>query len=712
MNRLYVIESTPTITGSMADHRFAMRARDIGSIARLIANGVGVIPTDNGLQNPAATATPSWLEPLVADLANHRGRSAVIAGRTQPAEIHALVLAINEALGNIGTTIHLIEPLDRSPQPQEQSLGQLVADMARGEVSTLIFLGANPVYNAPGDLRFREVLSKVRFSVSCALYNDETAELCEWHIPQAHVLESWSDTRSEPGTVSIIQPLINPLYGGKTFHEVMAALDGMPNRTSLEVVQEYWRSQHSGEDFETFWQQSLNAGVVAGTSLTPIQGLRVNRATNAASQDAPATALPANQVEIVFQPDSSVYDGRFANNAWLQELPRPFTHVTWDGPALMSVATARRLNIANGDVIEIRSGDRVLEIPAWIVPGQADDSLTLPLGYGRWRAGRVGNSVGSNTYLLRASTSPWVQSAEVRATGKRSLVATTQEHHQMENRDLVRAATLDVYNRNPAFAHESEHAPDPEHSLIPAWAQDGVQWGMAIDLNACVGCRACVVACQAENNIPVVGRTEVMRGREMHWIRIDRYYSGPPEAPDFYHQPVPCMHCETAPCELVCPVAATTHSSEGLNEMTYNRCVGTRYCSNNCPYKVRRFNFFQYADFETPVTKLLSNPDVTVRSRGVMEKCTYCVQRINKARIEAEKEQRPIRDGEVQTACQSVCPSNAITFGNINDSASVVSRKKADPLNYALLADLNTRPRTTYGARLRNPNPQIAGGSQ
>jgi Fe-S-cluster-containing dehydrogenase component len=382
--------------------------------------------------------------------------------------------------------------------------------------------------------------------------------------------------------------------------------------------------------------------------------------------------------------------------------------LTWDNAALLSPATAERLGVMNEEVVELRYRGRVVRAPVWILPGHADDAVTVHLGYGRTHAGRVGTGVGFNAYALRTADAPWFGAGlEIRKTGEHYQLVCTQNHHSMEGRNLVRSGTLAEYQRHPHFVHEMGHEPEPDMTLYPPYKYEGYAWGMAIDLNSCIGCNACVIACQAENNIPIVGKEQVANGREMHWIRIDRYYSGDLDNPETYHQPVLCMQCENAPCEPVCPVGATVHSSEGLNDMVYNRCVGTRYCSNNCPYKVRRFNFLQYADYTTPSLKLLRNPDVTVRTRGVMEKCTYCVQRISAARIAAEKEDRKIRDGEIVTACQAACPAQAIVFGNINDPDSHVTQRKTDPLNYGLLTELNTRPRTTYQAKLRNPNPEL-----
>ena len=496
---------------------------------------------------------------------------------------------------------------------------------------------------------------------------------------------------------------------------MLSALLGRPERTSHDIVREYWQSQNRSANFDEFWQVALHDGFIAGSALPPKQlSLRRDFLGHAPASEArtpPGTLDEQSEIqglEIVFRPDPTIWDGRFANNGWLQELPKPLTKLTWDNAALISPATADLWDLANDELVELHYRGRVVRAPVWIVPGHADYSVTVHLGYGRTRAGKVGTGIGFNAYALRSSDRPWFDfGLRVRKTGRRYPLSCTQLHHNMEGRHLVRVGTLEEFQHNPNFAHEVEHEQSPHASLYPEHKYEGYAWGMAIDLNRCNGCNACVVACQAENNIPVVGKVEVGRGREMHWLRIDRYYGGLPENPEIYHQPVMCMHCENAPCEVVCPVAATVHSPEGLNEMVYNRCVGTRYCSNNCPYKVRRFNFMSYSDYDTPVLKLLSNPDVTVRTRGVMEKCTYCVQRINSARIEAKKGDREIRDREIVTACQAACPSEAIVFGNINDPKSRVSQLKAEPRNYGLLTDLNTRPRTTYLAKLRNPNPEL-----
>ncbi|MGH8069680.1 MAG: TAT-variant-translocated molybdopterin oxidoreductase [Candidatus Entotheonellia bacterium] len=708
MNRLYAIETTPSMTGAMADHRLPMRAGEIAGIALIVAQELGIDAGESAAHlAPLRAAHRQWLNAVASDLQEHRGASIVIAGEQQPPIVHALAHAMNHALGNVGTTVFYTDPVEAIPVDQTASLQALVADIEAGLVDLLVIIGGNPVYNAPSELRLTEHLSKVKLRVHLGLYEDETAELCHWHLPETHVLEMWSDARAFDGTVTLIQPLIAPLYGGKSAHELLATLMGQPDRASYTIVRDYWRRQLPPEDFERFWRTALHEGLIANTAL-PYRTLEY-RGLKIEAHDLPSAIVhPPSALELSLRPDPTIWDGRFANNGWLQELPKPLTKLTWDNAALISPATAQRLGLRNEHVVELRYQGRTLQAPVWIMPGHANDAVTVHLGYGRWRTGRVGRGTGVNAYVLRTSSAPWGDAGlELRNTGARYSLASTQHHHSMEGRPLVRVGTLAQYLAHPEFVHEMAHDPPPDLTLYPPYAYQGYAWGMAIDLNACIGCNACVVACQAENNIPIVGKNQVAVGREMHWLRIDRYYKGDMDNPATYHQPVLCMHCENAPCEVVCPVAATVHDDEGLNIMVYNRCVGTRYCSNNCPYKVRRFNFLQYVDDHTPVLKLLRNPDVTVRSRGVMEKCTYCVQRISAARIQAENEHRPIRDGEVITACQAACPSQAIVFGNINDLNSRVAKLKTTQLNYGLLTDLNTRPRTTYLARLSNPHPDL-----
>jgi MoCo/4Fe-4S cofactor protein with predicted Tat translocation signal len=733
MNRLYVAESTPSNTGAKADRRLAVRAVAMESLAREIASRLGV---------SAAASAPGaqgewgeWIDVLVSDLQQHRGSSLVVAGDQQPPLVHALAHLMNQALGNVGAAVTFTEPLEAEPVDQMASLLDLAKDLQAGQVEALVIIGGNPVYTAPVELKFSELIQKARFTAHLGLYNDESSAFCQWHVPEAHYLESWSDARAVDGTITIVQPLIAPLYAGKTAHEVLTAFTDQPERTSYDIVREHWMrnwdkmrsAQSVGQpkaspsaapapssapkptpEFEKFWRKALHDGFVANSALVPKTVTAKTDWSAAPVQGGPSSA----GLEVVFRLDPSIHDGRFSNNGWLQELPNPLTKLTWDNAALISKRTAEARGVVDGDVVELKyQGVLSLRAPIMIMPGQADDSITLHLGYGRQRAGKVGNGAGFNAYSLLTAGAPWFAAGvELARTGAKYTLATTQQHWLMEGRDLVRAGTLAEYNREPGYAHERVEEPPASESLFPPHDYPGYAWGMAIDLTSCVGCNACIVACQSENNIPVVGKEQVHRGREMHWLRVDRYYEGSVENPEFHFMPVPCMHCENAPCEVVCPVAATVHSAEGTNDMVYNRCIGTRYCSNNCPYKVRRFNFLLYQDFVTESLKMMRNPDVSVRSRGVMEKCTYCIQRVQFAKIESEKENRPVRDGEIKTACQQTCPADAIVFGDINNPESRVSKLRSEPRHYSLLAELNTRPRTTYLAAVRNPSSTDAHG--
>jgi MoCo/4Fe-4S cofactor protein with predicted Tat translocation signal len=718
MNRLYMLESTPSITGAMADHRLPIRCGEIVIFARTLAAALGLPVESTG--SVVSAVSDAWLKALVRDLQNHRGTSLVLAGTSQPPVVHALAEAMNAALGNAGQTVIYTDPVELSPE--NDSLPELVKEIESGQVSTLFILGSNPVFTAPADLQFASRLLKVPLRIHCGLYDDETAEICHWHVPQTHFLESWSDARAYDGTAGIIQPLIAPLYHGRSLHELLAVLTGEIGTSDHDLVRDYWRKQRpqlAAKEFEAVWEKTLNDGLVAGSAFPPVSpklSLDYGKLPDSPKLDQQA-------IEVVFRPDPTIGDGRWANNAWLQELPKPLTKIAWDNVVALSPATAWRLGLTTGDVVILSMGGWKASGPVWALPGHADNSATVTLGYGRRRAGHVGTGFGLNGYLLRSSSAPAIANGlQIAKTGKTHLLAETQIHHpiarnnqQVEEesedafaRDLVRIASLEEFRQNPQFAKDPEEGVAKGLSLYPPYKYEGYAWGMSIDLSRCTGCEACVVACYAENNIAVVGKYEVMAGRDMQWIRVDNYYRGGLENPQTYFQPVPCMQCEQAPCELVCPVGATLHDHEGLNQMVYNRCVGTRYCSNNCPYKVRRFNFKLYSDWVTPSLFGLRNPDVTVRSRGVMEKCTYCVQRINEAKINAEKEDRLLRDGEIQTACQQACPTQAIIFGNINDPNSRVSKLKRQTRDYSLLAELNTRPRTTYLAKIRNPNPEIS----
>jgi MoCo/4Fe-4S cofactor protein with predicted Tat translocation signal len=728
LNRLYVAESMPTATGAVSDHRLPVRSADIDDLARQLAAAAGVAVPPS--PNASAKIRADWVGAVGRDLAAHRGSSIVIAGEHQPPFVHALAHAINAALGNVGKTVVYTESIEASPVNQLESLRDLVNDLNAGKVDFLVILGANPVYDAPADFDFASAMQKAKLRVHSGLYLDETAELCHWHAPAAHALESWSDGRAYDGTAGIVQPLIAPLYGGHTAHEVVALFTGDSDKSGHDLVRGYWQSQRPEKEkaFEALWETSLHDGLIAGTALPPISVTpHADFVTLGHSQ---AAGGDANALEIVFRADPAIGDGEFSNNSWLQELPKPVTRITWDNAVMISPATAQQLGVTTGDYVTLSLAGRSVSGGIFIVPGHADNSATLHLGYGRTRGGSVGTGPGFNSYLLRESSAPWIATGvQIAKTGKRYEFASTQAQYSIKldgreveeesaaalghgeegGRDLVRIATIEEFRKDPAFAKTPEEEATKGLSIYPGFKYEGYAWGMSIDLNRCVGCNACVIACQSENNIAVVGKDQVARGRAMHWIRIDTYFRGNLDNPEMYYQPLPCMQCENAPCEYVCPVGATTHNVEGLNDMTYNRCVGTRYCSNNCPYKVRRFNFYLYSDYKTPSLYGMRNPNVTVRSRGVMEKCTYCVQRINAAKIRSEEENRLIRDGEIITACQSVCPAEAIVFGNINDPNSRVSKLKAQTRDYGLLEELNTRPRTTYLARVRNPNPEIRG---
>ncbi|MCX7792771.1 MAG: TAT-variant-translocated molybdopterin oxidoreductase [Chloroflexaceae bacterium] len=744
MNRLYVVEASPSTTGAAADHRLALKASNVGVFAFALAEKLGLGGAGAGLPEEAL----AFLEVVAQDLEAHRGTCVVIPGDQQPPIVHELAHRINAALGNVGSTVIYTEPVEARPTNQTSEIAGLVNEINAGQVELLVMLGGNPAYNAPGDLRFAEALQRVPLSVHHSLFVDETSALSAWHIPAAHQLESWSDARAYDGTASIVQPLIEPLYGGKTEHEVLAALLGQPDARPYDLVRAYWETSGlANGNFEAFWQSALASGVVSGTAAPT-----VTPALQPAAGGAVAAPV-AEELEIVFRPDPSVWDGAYTNNGWMMELPRPLTKLVWDNAVLMSIATASRLlglgfnvddlknpdsdqrqialermTAANGTMVTIRYAGGALELPLWFTPGHAENSMTVPLGFGRRNAGRVGDGVGVDVYPVRTSAAPWFGTGvEVRNANRKYLLVSTQDHWTLEGRDIVRVGVFEEFKRNPKYIAEEVYmeeygkkTPGPGTdgyiSLQPGVDYSGRNaWGMTINLNACIGCNACVVACQAENNIPIVGKEQVSRGREMHWIRIDRYYAGNNlDNPDTHMMPMACVQCEQAPCEVVCPVIATVHDYEGLNNMVYNRCVGTKYCSNNCPYKVRRFNFLQYTDLNTPSLQLARNPEVTVRNRGVMEKCTYCIQRISAARIAAKKaavqngqSSYTIEDGAIVVACEGACPTQAIVFGDINDTASRVAKWKAEPHNYGVLNLLNIFPRTTYLARVRNPNEEL-----
>ncbi|HWG31224.1 MAG TPA: TAT-variant-translocated molybdopterin oxidoreductase [Steroidobacteraceae bacterium] len=736
MSRLYVLESTPSITGAVADHRLPLESARIEAFSRALARRLGVLEDQADSINESA-----WLDAIVSDLQANHGHSLITVGRSQPAWIHAAAHAMNAALGNSGAVIEYSDPVERVPE-EGASLAQLVNAIRAGSVDLLVMLDVNPAYDAPADLEFRAALKQVPHVVHLGLYVDESAELSEWHLPQAHALETWSDARAFDGTVTIGQPLIAPLYDGRSACEVMALLMGAEVQKGHDLVRRQWRAKLADEPA---WVAALQAGLIADSAIAvrsasvrpdlksllapPKSGGAPPQGGGALSQGggappessgappqkgrAPSQSSSASQggLELLFRGDPTIEDGRWSNNAWLQELPKPLTQLTWDNAVLISPSLAAERHLSNGELVELRLQGRSLRGPVWITPGQAARSVTIHLGYGRRRSGQVGTGQGFDAYALRSSSGPWRSAGlQILATGERYELAGTQQHFQMEGRDVLRVGTLADFQTNPRFATAHDRYPDKPPSLYPDYPPGEYAWGLSIDLNACIGCKACTIACQAENNIPTVGRDQVRRGREMHWIRVDRYYEGHQDNPHTYSQPVPCMMCEHAPCELVCPVDATVHDSEGLNVQIYNRCVGTRFCSNNCPYKVRRFNFLQYVQSSSDTLLAQRNPEVTVRRRGVMEKCTYCIQRIEAAHIEADKQDRRIGDGEVLTACQAVCPTQAIVFGDLSDGRSQVAQAKASARHYVMLGELNTRPRTSYLARVRNPNPSLEQG--
>ena len=779
INRMYSVETTITLTGAKADHRIAIKPSQLADVAKAIAKAVGVAGATTTYAENAA-----WIAAMAKDLVEHKGKSLVVAGDNQPPMVHALAHAMNATLGSVGQTVTYIEPLARGTDKlQIDQLRELIGDIDGGKVKMLVILGGNPVYNTPSDLKLNaERLGKIQRRIHLGLHQDETGEQCHWHVHEKHYLEGWSDARAYDGTASIVQPLISPLYDGKNTHEVVQLfLKENFDKKDYDIVKEYWKTKTitaaaatavaaapaaavktkentaakpegkpethetpkpatpaaapaTAAPFEDNWRKAVHDGKIPNTA-SASKTVTANTAFLSQPETKPAAS---GSLEISILPDPCIYDGRFVNNGWLQELPNPLNKVTWDNVALVSPKTAERLGVNQGadtremagakqgttfintkggnlfsDLVKLKyQGVEIQKpVPVWISPGQPDDVVTIFMGYGRTRAGKIGTGLGYSVFDVRRSDAMNFGSGEIVKTGERTTIASTQTHFNMEGRDLLRVWDIDEFEKDPTLGHQHN---EYDKTMYPAEEHQAVydknhKWGMTVDLNSCVGCNACVLACQSENNIAVVGKEQVERHRMMHWIRIDAYYGGDnmndPDGPHF--QPVLCQQCEQAPCEVVCPVHATVHSAEGLNDMTYNRCVGTRYCSNNCPYKVRRFNFMLYQDWDTPQYKLMRNPEVTIRSRGVMEKCTYCTQRISAARIEAEKDQRPIRDGEVVTACQSVCPTNAITFGDMHDPNSAVAKTKSDHRNYTLLNELNTQPRTTYLAGLKNQNKEM-----
>lgn len=683
MPRVYAAEPTPTLIGVAADHRFIAGPRDLHRALLALAAAV--------LGHAAPADAPDWVAAVAADLAANRGRAFVHLGPDHPAEAHALVHAINEALGGRGATYELIQPV---AVPAAGSLADLVADMQAGRVQSLIVIDSNPVFTAPPTLGFTDALQRVPFSLALSVEPNETSAATHWALPQRHPFEDWSDARAFDGTATILQPQALPLFDGISPHQLLAWLTDATVTDPRAIVQQTWQKQVSG-DFGAWWQGALSSGLVPDTAAPRADvGLR----PEAGQLNVPAP--PDRPTALLFRPDPSLWDGRFANNAWLQELPRPLSKVTWDNPLLLSPEQGRRLGVAEGDRVIVQVGPASVTLPVWIMPGQAPDTAVALLGYGRRVVGAVGRDTGFDVFPLTGRP----ETPDLRKAAGHEMLARTEHHDPMlaVPEDFVRHGVLAAFQADPHLLADHETTPS-----LYRWKPAGpAAWGMSIDLNACIGCNACVVACMAENNIPVVGKQEVIREREMHWLRIDRYYDGGIDNARALFQPMLCMHCEQAPCELVCPVGATVHDSEGLNVMVYNRCIGTRFCSNNCPYKVRRFNFhaFTQEEHRPPQAR---NPDVTVRERGVMEKCTFCLQRIAEARIAADIADRPIGGNAVQTACQAACPTQAFTFGNMAEADAAVLARKQSPLSYAVLEDQNTHPRVTYEGRIDNPNPAI-----
>jgi MoCo/4Fe-4S cofactor protein with predicted Tat translocation signal len=732
MSRLYVVESNYTVTGTMADHRLRIKSGDIAlfgyALAAKLADSVTGLSAFSGYSNKFSQHI--WVAVLAEELLNNRGMSILTAGADHAPELHAVVAAINRALGNVNETVSFYALPFTQPGDNREAFAQMVREIGNGAYDTVVITGTNPSYTAPADLGFDDAISQAGTVIHLSGHYDETSKNAGWHINRAHYLEQWGDGYSYTGVQSVIQPMIQPLFGGRSEIEFLAAIIYGEDKTGHELVRETWGGAISG-DFDRGWNKVLHDGLLENSGFEAVTPA-LNGNFDTAAREAAGKASSGDGIELVFKTDPKLFDGRWANNPWLQELPDPVTKITWDNVALMSPATAERLGFRGSKfdskdepVARIEAGGSTFEIPVWILPGHADDSITVYQGYGRQSIGRVADGIGVNLYAFRTTANMLsISNVTVNNTGRLYTIAATQDHHSMEGRPLIREASIDEYRNNPNFASDMVAVPGipegEEHAINlfngPQYPEHQPQWGMAIDLNACTGCGVCTIACQAENNIPVVGKREVKRGREMHWIRIDRYFNGDTDNPQVVQQPVPCMHCEQAPCEQVCPVAATAHSDDGLNQMTYNRCIGTRYCANNCPYKVRRFNFFNYPkEFLTTgsdpeIIQMAMNPDVSIRFRGVMEKCTYCVQRISRAKINTKRETgnsiKPA-DGSVKTACQQACPAGAITFGDLTDSNSIVSRTKRNNRNYMLLEELNVRPRTSYLAKLRNPNSKL-----
>jgi molybdopterin-containing oxidoreductase family iron-sulfur binding subunit len=717
MNRLYVVESSLSPTGAMADHRLRRKPSEIPAVLGGVAAELSALL---GSRVPAAVATAlaplraerdaPTLRAIARDLALHPHASLIVVGEAQPPSVHALAYYMNAILSSHGP-FSAIAPTLVGGEVAEESLPELVREIRDHGVDTLVVLDGNPVYTTPPDFELARRMTLVRDTLYLGLYENETARACTWFAPAAHYLESWGDARAYDGTISLVQPLIDPLFSGRTVTEVLAAIAGEKSPTSHDLIRTFWMKRHIAADFPSWWDDSVKRGIVQDSAaprldLTP----STSGILAAIAQLASACASRAPSIDVAFLADPGIYDGRFANNGWLQEFPKPITKLTWDNAALLSPATGARLGVENEDVLEVRRGDRAIRLPALIVPGHADDTVSVHLGYGREGSESLAVGVGANAYALRTSDAiAYASDVDVRKLpGLTHALALTQVHFSMEGRPLALSATLEQWRADPDF---TAHQRGPLPSLFGPNRSDGQQWAMTIDTSICTGCGACVLGCQSENNIFVVGKESVLKKREMHWLRVDTYYAGSPDEPDVLHELMLCQHCEKAPCEYVCPVNATVHSPDGLNDMVYNRCVGTRFCSNNCPYKVRRFNWFDWVDRQPAnqgLVTLQRNPNVTVRERGVMEKCTYCVQRIRSAEITARNERRTISPGEVVTACQQACPTQAIQFDSLAHTDTKMVRWRNEPRAFSVLHELGTVPRTQYLARIRNPNPEIA----
>jgi molybdopterin-containing oxidoreductase family iron-sulfur binding subunit len=707
MNRLYAVESTLTVTGMSADHRLRVRPSQMVRVALALAARVGGPLARLQAASGKAALDPGqqkFVDALARDL-SRAGRSAVvIAGPQQPAAVQALAHAINSALGSEVPVLH--KPLLLDTQSGPEGLRALAEEIRGGKIDTLVVTAWNPVHGAPFDLNFREALGSVPNSIYRGLFQDETAERSTWFVPATHPLEDWGDGRAHDGTVSFVQPLISPLFNGIGEAQVLGAFFGEGDKTTYGMLRDYWQKRGLGGDFETGWEKAIHDGMVAGTAAPKESpALRADALSAAIDKERFDAAPPGLELQVI--PDYRIWDGRFANNVWLQEMPDPVTKATWENAALLSAKTAAELHVETHDLVDLGLRGPPVHAPVYVLPGQADGVVTVAMGYGRRGGEQLASGIGFDVAPLRRTDAYFAaRGLTFVKTGRKHQLAITQEHWSMEGRDPAIVTTKDKLKEDTRI--EKQREPLPTMHTPWDYSKMEYRWGLGIDLGKCTGCSACLVACQSENNVPVVGKINVAKSREMHWLRLDRYFDGDEENPTAVTQPMMCVHCETAPCEYVCPVNATVHSDEGLNEMVYNRCIGTRYCSNNCPYKVRRFNYFDYTYDTVDIEKLHMNPDVTVRSRGVMEKCTYCVQRIERARIDTRIAGRHIADGDVQTACQQACPASAIVFGNLNEKESKVAKVHGDERHYYVLHELGTRPRTAYLARVRNPNPELA----